>query len=276
MPVAWCSAPSTDPDLVSPLQRAAAIDVIAAGKGRRRDARMRSPHRRARRCDAFSASARRSHRCCRRRHNGSTGGHPLPNAGSVAAARPPRSTIARGTAPGRSAGGAALRRRFRADGAASRRHLRSRTSRTPRESLMDAGRRHLRVEHRAEASLGDQRRSACRGRAGGTSLTLAVSDVVGDDLSVIASGPTVAGRQHVCRCARGDRTARRVGAVSGRSDRPTQAGAAGRVPETPARGRSGLARVGTPASSARSAARSTARDERPNRSGITSTSSPTR
>ena len=54
-----------------------------------------------------------------------------------------------------------------------------------------AGRRHLRAEHRAQASVRDQGRPA-RGRgARRRCSTLAVSDVVGDDLSVIASGPTV-------------------------------------------------------------------------------------
>ena len=55
-----------------------------------------------------------------------------------------------------------------------------------------SGRRHPRAEHRAQAPVGDQGRAAGGGLRAGATLTLAVSDVVGDDLSRDrAPGPTV-------------------------------------------------------------------------------------
>ena len=76
--------------------------------------------------------------------------------------------------------------------------------------------------------------------ARGKVLTLAVSDVVGDDLSVIASGPTVAD-ESIRRCRRRPRAARRCRRVSarGRGASPSRRG--GRSPETPKRGDARLA-----------------------------------
>ena len=62
--------------------------------------------------------------------------------------------------------------------------------RTTVNALLKGGCRHHRVEHRAETSVGREGRTPGRGGAGPT-VCLAISDVVGDDLSVIGSGPTV-------------------------------------------------------------------------------------
>ena len=54
------------------------------------------------------------------------------------------------------------------------------------------GRRHPRAQHGAQASVGDQGRLARGARRRRRAARSSISDVVGDDLSVIASGPTVA------------------------------------------------------------------------------------
>ena len=79
--------------------------------------------------------------------------------------------------------------------------------------------------------------------APGSTHTLAVSDVVGDDLSVIASGPTVADASTFAQALavldqRGGRSA-----FPGAVVRRLEAGAAGHVPETPAPGNPVLARA---------------------------------
>ena len=95
------------------------------------------------------------------------------------------------------------------------------------------------VRKHLSAIKGGQLALAARGDV----LTLAVSDVVGDDLSVIASGPTVPDDSTFASAL--DVLARRGGhrlypeAVVGRLER----GAAGDVPETPARGDPRLTRA---------------------------------
>jgi len=79
--------------------------------------------------------------------------------------------------------------------------------------------------------------------APGSTRTLAVSDVVGDDLSVIASGPTVADGSTFAQALavldqRGGRAAFPAAVVA-----HLEAGVAGQVPETPAPGDPGLARA---------------------------------
>ena len=108
---------------------------------------------------------------------------------------------------------------------------------------MDAGRRHLRAEHGAQTSLGDQGRTTGGWRRADRVLTLAMSDVVGDDLSVIASGPTVADDSTFAGAL--DVLDRR----GGRAIYPAPVvarlarGAAGDVPETPSSGDPRLART---------------------------------
>jgi hydroxypyruvate reductase len=167
-------------------------------------------------------------------------GHPLPNEGSVAGARRALA-IASAAGPGDllivllSGGGSALMA-MPAPGIAldDKQH----TART----LMNAGadiyelntvRKHL------SAIKGGQLAAASPGAV----LTLAISDVVGDDLSVIASGPTVPDNSTY-----GEALA--VLARRGGSDRYPAAvvrrlrdGADGRVPDTPATGDSRMARA---------------------------------
>ena len=177
-----------DADVVGPLQRAAAVDVIAAGKAA------------AAMLGAFATSTSaplRSVLGIGPRRDGPAlpagavwqdAGHPLPDEGSVAGAR--RALEMAGRAGERdllvvllSGGGSALMA-LPAEGITL--VEKQQTARM----LMDASadiyelntvRKHL------SAIKGGQLAAACRGSV----LTLAVSDVVGDDLSVIASGPTV-------------------------------------------------------------------------------------
>lgn len=94
------------------------------------------------------------------------------------------------------------------------------------------------VRKHLSAIKGGQLAAAARGAV----LTLAVSDVVGDDLSVIASGPTVPDESSYAAAlavlARRGGLARYPSAVVAHLDR----GAAGLVPETPAPGDVRLAR----------------------------------
>jgi glycerate 2-kinase len=177
-----------DPDIVSMLQRAGAVDVIAAGKAS------------GAMLNAFAAASsvplRQTVGVGPARPQvlpaGTTwfdGGHPFPNDHSVAAARRACEVAA---ACGRddllvvllSGGGSALM-------ALPANDITLAQKRWMAQRLMEQGadihelntvRKHL------SAIKGGQLAAACQG----TVLTLAVSDVVGDDLSVIASGPTVA------------------------------------------------------------------------------------
>jgi hydroxypyruvate reductase len=177
-----------DADIVAPLQAAAAVDVIAAGKAS------------GAMLNAFTAGSsvplRRILAVGPARPavlpEGTEwfdGGHPLPNEGSLAAAR--RACEMAAACGGDdllvvllSGGGSALMA-LPADG------ITLAEKQLAAKRLMEAGadiyelntvRKHL------SAIKGGQLAAACPGAV----LTLAISDVVGDDLSVIASGPTVA------------------------------------------------------------------------------------
>lgn len=117
-----------------------------------------------------------------------TGGHPFATAGSVEGGRAALAIAAAVPADGRLvvllSGGASALMAAPAEGLGL--DLKQRTART----MMDAGaaitelnavRKHL------SAVKGGRLAAACRGRT----VTLAISDVVGDDLSVIGSGPGV-------------------------------------------------------------------------------------
>jgi hydroxypyruvate reductase len=177
-----------DPDVVSLLQKAAAVDVIAAGKaaGAMLNAFASStavPLRLMlgigpRRPEVLPQSARWK-----------DAGHPLPTEGSVAAARVAMD-IARTSRPDDllvvllSGGGSAL---MALPVTSMTLADKQQTARTLMEQSADIYELNT-VRKHLSAIKGGQLAAA----ANGTVLTLAVSDVVGDDLSVIASGPTVA------------------------------------------------------------------------------------
>ena len=80
--------------------------------------------------------------------------------------------------------------------------------------------------------------------APGSTHTLAVSDVVGDDLSVIASGPTVADESTFAQAlAVLDRRGGRAAFPGGGRRRGSRPARPGQVPETPAPGDPRLARA---------------------------------
>lgn len=168
------------------------------------------------------------------------GGHPLPTEGSVAAARRALE-IARGSAADDllvvllSGGGSALMT-MPADGLTLA--DKQQTARVLMEQSADIYELNT-VRKHLSGIKGGQLAAA----AGGAVLTLAVSDVVGDDLSVIASGPTVADESTYAQAldilnAHGG-TASYPRAVVNR----LQLGAAGSLPETPALGDPRLARA---------------------------------
>lgn len=218
-----------DADLVSPLQRAAAVDVIAAGKAS------------AAMLNAFAAATAVPLRRMLGIGPGRApllpegaewceGGHPLPTDGSVAAARRALA-IARAMAPADllvvllSGGGSALMT-LAADGVTlvdKQETARRLMAEGADIYELNTVRKHL------SAVKGGQLATA----APGPVLTLAISDVVGDDLSVIASGPTVADNSTYVQALdilrlRGGLAAYPRGVVE-RLER----GAAGALPETP-------------------------------------------
>jgi hydroxypyruvate reductase len=168
------------------------------------------------------------------------GGHPLPAAGSVEGARRAIALAGRVRTDELllvllSGGGSALMS-LPADGVTL-----EEKQQTVRR-LLEAGadihelntvRKHL------SAIKGGLLAAACAGRT----LTLAVSDVVGDDLSVIASGPTVADPSSFADALAV--LARRGGdaAFPAPVVRRLRAGAAGELPETPGAGDARLARA---------------------------------
>jgi len=177
-----------DADILAPIQSAAAVDVIAAGKAA------------AVMVNAFAAASVVPLRSILAigparpdvlppETEWQDGGHPLPTEGSVKGARRALATAGRAGADDLllvllSGGGSAMMA-LPAEGISLAE--KQQTART----LMDQGadihelntvRKHL------SAIKGGRLAAASRGSV----LTLAVSDVVGDDLSVIASGPTVA------------------------------------------------------------------------------------
>jgi len=227
-----------DADLVSPLQRAAAVDVIAAGKAS------------GAMLNAFAAASSVPFRrivgvgpeqppVLPDSPRWFTGGHPLPNTGSLAAAAAALN-VARESQAGDllvvllSGGGSALMA-LPADGISlADKQAAARLLMAHGADIYELNtlRKHL------SAIKGGQLAAATRAAV----MTLALSDVVGDDLSVIASGPTVAD----------DSTfAEALAVVSRRGGRERypssvvarlEAGAAGEVAETPASGDPRLAR----------------------------------
>jgi glycerate 2-kinase len=228
----------TDPPLVAALSSAHALDVIAAGKAA------------APMLHAFMAATPRQARTLLGIGPADSpvpagvewvdGGHPVPTDGSLRGARRAVDVAARTTADDLllvllSGGGSALMA-LPAPGVTL-------------EDKQDAVRRLL--ESGADIyELNTVRKhlSAIKGgllaaAAPGCTTTLAVSDVVGDDLSVIASGPTVADGSTFAEALavldrRGGR-ARFPASVVAR----LEAGLAGGVPETPAPGDPRLARA---------------------------------
>jgi glycerate 2-kinase len=228
-----------DADVVSPLQRAAAVDVIAAGKAA------------GAMLNAFAASSS----VPLRRVMGAgpvqpavlpastrwfTAGHPLPTSGSVAAAV---EALAIARASRRedlivvllSGGGSALMA-LPADGISL--EDKQETARLLMTQGADINELNT-VRKHLSAIKGGQLAAA----APAAVMTLAISDVVGDDLSVIASGPTV-----------GDDTifAEALAVIDRRGGRAIYplpvaarllAGAEGRLPETPFRADGRLARA---------------------------------
>jgi len=228
----------TDPDIVAPIQRAAAVDVIAAGKAA-------GPM-----LNAFAASCS----VPLRRVMGVgpigpsvlpagtrwfTGGHPLPNPESVAAAGAALD-VARQSAANDlvvvllSGGGSALMALPAAGIALADKQETARLLMTHGADIYELNtvRKHL-------SAIKGGRLAAT---ASAAMLTLAVSDVVGDDLSVIASGPTVGDDSTFADALAV--VARRGGAAA----YPTsviahlQAGVDGRVSETPSPGDAALSR----------------------------------
>lgn len=169
-----------------------------------------------------------------------TGGHPLPTAGSVEGARRALA-LAGGVRTDElllvllSGGGSALMS-LPAEGVTL-----EEKQQTVRR-LLEAGadihelntvRKHL------SAIKGGLLAAAC----GGRTLTLAVSDVVGDDLSVIASGPTVADASTFADALAVLARRGGDGAFPPSVGRRLRAGAAGELPETPHTGDARLARA---------------------------------
>lgn len=228
-----------DADIVSPLQRASAVDVVAAGKAA------------ATMLNAFAASSSVPVRrmlaigperppVLPERAEWHTGGHPLPNDGSLAGARRALE-IARASAPTDvllvllSGGGSALMA-LPAEGLTL--EDKQRTARTLMEQGADIY--ELNTVRKHLSSIKGGRLAAA---SSGAVLTLAVSDVVGDDLSVIASGPTVGDDSTFAQAlgvldARGGR-ARFPDAIV----RHLERGRSGEIPETPTTADPRLARA---------------------------------
>jgi glycerate 2-kinase len=206
-----------DPDLARALRAASAVDVIAAGKAARPmlDAcalACRSPLRRVTTATAPEA------------------GHPLPTPGSVAAAR---RALDLARAADRDAllvvlisGGASAMMALPVEGITiedKQQTVRTLLTRGADIHQLNTVRKHL------SAIKGGQLAAASRARV----MTLAVSDVIGDDLSMIASGPTVPDVTTFAAALRvlddhGSRTGYPPAVVD-----HLERGAAGLVPETP-------------------------------------------
>ena len=228
-----------DPDVVAPLQRAAAVDVIAAGKasGVMLNAFAAGSGAPVRRTLAIGPSRPAVLPEGTEWHDA---GHPLPNDGSVVAARRALE-IARAGQPGDlllvllSGGGSAL---MALPGRGVTLADKQQTARTLMEQSADIRELNT-VRKHLSAIKGGQLAAATAGSV----LTLAVSDVVGDNLSVIASGPTVADDSTYAEAF--EILGRRGGhaaypdAVVGRLRR----GVAGELPETPKSGDPRLSRA---------------------------------
>jgi glycerate 2-kinase len=228
-----------DADVVGPLQGALALDVIAAGKaaGVMLNAFAAGSSVPVRRLVGIGP-ARPS--VLPERTEWFDAGHPLPNEGSLAAARV---ALAVAAGSGRddllvvllSGGGSALMALPAEPIALVEKQQTARSLMAASADIYELNtvRKHL------SAIKGGQLGAA----AGGAVLTLAVSDVVGDDLSVIASGPTVPDESTFADALailerRGGLSAYPVSVVQ-----RLRAGIDGRVPETPKRGDARLARA---------------------------------
>jgi glycerate 2-kinase len=228
-----------DADIVAPLQRAKNVDVIAAGKAA------------GVMLNAFASGSSVPLRrllgigpvrpaVLPEAAEWYDAGHPLPNDGSVAAARRALDIARNSHADDLllvllSGGGSALMA-LPADGLTlAEKQQTARTLMAEGADIYELNtvRKHL------SAIKGGRLAAA----TGGSVLTLAVSDVVGDDLSVIASGPTVADDSTYAQALdvvgrRGGRAAYPAAVV----DR-LQRGSAGDVAETPKTGDARLARA---------------------------------
>ncbi len=228
-----------DPGIVDPLQSAAAVDVLAAGKAA------------AAMLNAFATTS-----AVPLRHVVGIGpvrpdvlprgaawydaGHPLPNAGSVVGARRARE-VASASREGDlllvllSGGGSALMALPAEDLTLAEKQQTARLLMEQGSDIYELNtvRKHL------SAIKGGQLAAV----ATGSVLTLAISDVVGDDLSVIASGPTVPDDSTFAAALdvldrRGGRPGYPMPVVS-----RLQRGARGEIPETPKSGDRRLARA---------------------------------
>jgi glycerate 2-kinase len=228
-----------DADIVGPLQRAQSVDVIAAGKAA------------GVMVNAFASGSGVPVRTLLaigparpailpERAEWQDAGHPLPTDGSVAGARRALD-VARASRRGDlllvllSGGGSALMA-LPAEGIALAE--KQQTARTLMEQSADIYELNT-VRKHLSAIKGGQLAVA----AGGTVLTLAVSDVVGDDLSVIASGPTIADDSTYAQALAilGRRGGH--GAYPDRVVERLRRGVASALPETPKTGDARLARA---------------------------------
>jgi hydroxypyruvate reductase len=228
-----------DADLVGPLQRATAVDVIAAGKaaGVMLNAFVSGSSLRVRTLLGVGSGRPR---VLPERAEWRTGSHPLPDHGSMDGAR-------RALAVARASREADLLLVLLSGGGSALMAL-------PADGMTLAAKQHtarLLMEHGADIyELNTVRKhlSAIKGgrlaaEARGTTVTLAVSDVVGDDLSVIASGPTVPDDSTYAQAL--EVLARRGGAdhYPAETVRHLQRGAAGEIPESPKTGDPRVARA---------------------------------
>jgi hydroxypyruvate reductase len=228
-----------DTDVLAAIRSATALDVIAAGKaaGVMMDALAGASSAAIRRMLAIGPTRPP---LLPPRAEWIDGGHPLPNEGSVAGARRALA-IAGAAGPDDlllvllSGGGSALMA-LPSDGITL--VEKQQTARILMEQ--GAGIHELNTVRKHLSPIkGGQLAAATRGRV----LTLAVSDVVGDDLSVIASGPTVADDSTFAAAL--EVLARRGGHErypAGVVDR-LRRGTAGQYPETPQTGDPRLARA---------------------------------
>jgi len=228
-----------DADIVSALQRANAVDLIAAGKaaGVMLNAFATATAVPVRRMFGIGPSRPA---LLPTDAEWQDAGHPLPTDGSVAAARRALE-MARASAADDllvvllSGGGSALMA-MPADGLTLA--DKQQTARALMEQSADIYELNTVRKHLSAIKGGQLAASA-----GGAVLTLAVSDVVGDDLSVIASGPTVADESTYAQALE------ILDLHGGRASYPPavvdrlQRGAAGSMPETPASGDARLARA---------------------------------
>ena len=228
-----------DADIVSALQRANAVDVLAAGKaaGVMLNAFASATAVPVRRMFGIGPSRPT---LLPKDAEWQDAGHPLPTEGSVAAAQRALEIARAASADDLlvvllSGGGSALMA-MPAEGLTLA--DKQQTARALMEQSADIHELNTVRKHLSAIKGGQLAASA-----GGAVLTLAVSDVVGDDLSVIASGPTVADESTYAQAldilnVRGG-TASYPRAVVDRLQR----GAAGLLPETPASGDARLARA---------------------------------